>query len=139
MLDLAGRTCAGTSLGSCGPKTIRSHIAPRINEAAHDAGRSSPRIMALVSIAVTDQPQRAIDEGREMTKGYAALPAYRAMLDIEGVESPADLLVAGSFDEVVEGLQAYIDAGATDLRIGISTATPEIEASTREAVPELLR
>lgn len=139
MLDLAGRTCAGTSLGSCGPKTIRTHIAPRITEAAHAAGRPAPRIMALVSIAVTDEPQTAVDAAREETRGYSGLPAYRAMLDIEGVESPADLLVAGSVDDVVEGLQAYIEAGATDLRIGISSATPGIEASTREAVPELLR
>lgn len=139
MLGLAGRTCAGTSLGSCGPKTIRTHIAPRITEAASDAGRPAPRIMALVSIAVTDDPATAIEVGREMTKGYAALPSYRAMLDIEGVQSPADLMVAGSFDEVVEGLRAYVDAGATDLRIGLSTATPEIEASTREALPDLLR
>lgn len=139
MLDLAGRTCAGTSLGSCGPKTIRTHIVPRITEAARAAGRPEPRIMALVSIAVTDEPQVALDAARAMTKGYAELPAYRAMLDIEGVESPADLLIAGSFDDVLEGLQAYIDAGATDLRMGISTATPEIEASTRQAVPDLLR
>ena len=139
MLDLAGRTCAGTSLGSCGPKTIRTHIAPRITEAATDAGRPAPRIMALVSIAVTDDPQTAIEAARQATTGYAALPAYRAMLDIEGVESPADLLVAGSFDEVLEGVQSYVDAGATDLRIGLSTATPHIEASTRDAVSELLR
>lgn len=46
MLELAGRATAGTTVGSCGPRTIASHIAPTINDAAERADRPPPRIVA---------------------------------------------------------------------------------------------
>ena len=39
MLDLAGRVAEGTTLGSCGPRTIASHVVPVITAAAADSGR----------------------------------------------------------------------------------------------------
>ncbi len=42
MLDLAGRVADGTTVGSCGPRTIATHIAPAIGAAADGAGRPAP-------------------------------------------------------------------------------------------------
>ena len=70
---------------------------------------------------------------------YDAFPSYRAMLDREGVQSGADLLVAGTIDDVVEGLAAYVAAGVTDLRVAIAARTDDEREATKEALANILR
>ncbi len=137
MLKLAGAHTAGTSLGgTVGPKTIANHIAPTINQAAADAGRPAPRIKGFPLFAVTDEPEVALAAAIEGGAGYSTLPAYRAMLDREGLESGGELGLFGSMDEVAEGFQRYIDAGATELRIGIIAPDEATEQRSREAIAE---
>jgi 5,10-methylenetetrahydromethanopterin reductase len=138
MLELAGRATAGTMLGLCGPRTIASHIAPIINEAAANAGRRAPRIVAHVGVAVTDDPPSVYAEAVEDGRLYATLPSYRGVLDREGVASGADLLLAGSIDRIVEGLADYVEAGATELRVVIHTSDERVVKATREALTDLL-
>ena len=138
MLELAGTSTAGTTLGSCGPKTIATHIKPRIDRAAASAGRPAPRIMALVSVGITDQPDQRREEGRKRSELYAALPSYRAMLDIEGVASPADLNLFGDKHTITEGLERYVAAGITDVRIGVAADDTHEVAATRAFLEELL-
>lgn len=134
MLELAGRTTAGTTVGSCGPRTIATHIAPIINESAAGAGRPEPRIVAMVAVAVTDDPGAAIAHAVEAGRLYASLPSYRAALDREGVDSGGELLLAGSIDDIVEGLARYVDAGVTDLRLVIGSPDESIREATRDAL-----
>jgi 5,10-methylenetetrahydromethanopterin reductase len=138
MLDLAGRMAAGTSVGSYGPRTIARHVAPAVSAAAERAGRPSPRIVALVGVVVTDDPAGARARAREQNAGYDAFPSYRRALDREGVARGADLLLAGTIDDIVEGLAAYARAGATDLRLGIHTGDPDERDATREALAAAL-
>jgi hypothetical protein len=60
------------------------------------------------------------------------LPSYRAMMDIEGVASGSDLLLAGDEAEVTAGLQAYQAAGATEFVAFF--AGPEEERPRTEAL-----
>lgn len=137
MLDLAGRKCAGTSLGpGMAPSVIAEHIVPRIRTAAAAAGRPEARVKALVTIAVTDDPVTLVAEQRESEALYAGLPAYRRVLDLGGLESPADVLIAGSMDVVVARLTEYVDAGATELRVGV---VPSVADRTKAALAEWLR
>lgn len=137
MLELAGAQTAGTSLGGAvGPKTIASHISPIINKAAADAGRPAPRIKAFPVFAITDEPEVARAAAIEGGVGYASLPAYRAMLDREGLENGGELALFGSIDEVVEGFQRYIDAGATELRIAIAAHDDATEQRSRQAIAD---
>ena len=138
MLDLAGLVAEGTTVGSCGPRTIAEHIAPAIGAAAADAGRPPPRIQAMVSVAVTDDPGPVRAEAAAGDALYAALPAYRRVLDLEGVASGADLLLAGSVERIAEGLGAYVDAGATELRVLIGSSDEVVRNATRGALVELL-
>jgi alkanesulfonate monooxygenase SsuD/methylene tetrahydromethanopterin reductase-like flavin-dependent oxidoreductase (luciferase family) len=46
MLGIAGRSADGTILWLADHRAIAEHIAPRINQAANQAGRSAPRIVA---------------------------------------------------------------------------------------------
>jgi len=137
MLDLAGQRCAGTSLGpGMSPSVIAEHIAPRIRSAAAAAGRPEPRIKAFVTVAVTDDPDELIADQRASSGLYAGLPAYRRVLDLGGLGSPADVLIAGSIDDVEAGLAEFVAAGATELRVGVAEPVAE---QTRAALTEWLR
>ena len=139
MLELAGRRTAGTSVASCGPKTIADYIAPIINAAAEQADRTAPRIVALVTVCVTDDPAGVRAHGREQVQMYDNFPSYRRVLDREGVASGADLTLAGSIDDIVEGLATYAAAGATDLRLMIVSRNDDEQAATRDALAAILR
>ena len=138
MLELAGQLTDGTSVGSCGPRTIATHIVPTITAAAERAGRPRPRVLALVAVCVTDDPSSLRIHGRTKSAMYDNFPSYRAALDREGVDSGADLILAGTPDDILEGLVAYADAGTTDLRIVISARTEEERLATREFLVALL-
>lgn len=138
MLDLAGRVAAGTTVGSCGPRTIADHIAPVIGAAAADAGRPPPRVQAMVSVAVTDDPDGLRAEQAAGDALYAALPSYRRVLDLEGVATGADLLLAGSPERILDGLGTYVAAGATELRLVIGSSDESVRAATRDGLEGLL-
>ena len=80
-------------------------------------------------IAVTDDPVGARLRAAENFGRYGLLPSYRRMLDIEGVESPADIAVVGSEDEVAEQLRVVAEAGATELLASIFPDGDDEEAS----------
>jgi 5,10-methylenetetrahydromethanopterin reductase len=114
MLALAGREGDGTITWMTGPKTLREHIVPRINEAAAQAGRPAPRIVAALPIAVTTDLAAARDAAGRIFMIYGGLPSYRAMLDREGAEGPADVAIVGDAATVGERLTALRDIGVTD-------------------------
>jgi hypothetical protein len=51
---------------------------------------------------------------------YPNLPSYRAMLDKEGAESPADVAFIGDEETVAAAIATLRDAGATDFSAAIS-------------------
>jgi 5,10-methylenetetrahydromethanopterin reductase len=69
---------------------------------------------------------------------YDTFPSYRAVLEREGVESGADLTLAGSADHILDGLNDYVTAGATDLRIVIPARTPDERLATKDFLVSLL-
>ena len=139
MLELAGREAAGTILWMVGARTVRAHIAPRIREAAQAAGRPAPRIVAGVPVCVTDDVAAARAFAAQKLRMYGLLPAYRAMLEREGVSGPEDLVVAGSASKVRDQLAEYAAAGATDLRAGALCPSESEAERTRALLGELAR
>jgi hypothetical protein len=69
---------------------------------------------------------------------YASLPAHRRVLDLEEVANCADLMLAGLVGQIVDGLGVYVDAGATELRLGIGTSDEAVRSATRTALAWLL-
>ncbi len=61
MLRLAGERTDGTMLWMTGPATVRDHIVPVITAAAEAAGRPSPRVVCILPVCVTSDP----DDARE--------------------------------------------------------------------------
>ena len=54
---------------------------------------------------------------------YGGLPSYRAMLDREGVDGPADVAIIGDEDQVEAALSRMADAGVTDFSAVITTTS----------------
>jgi F420-dependent oxidoreductase-like protein len=131
MLALAGGHADGTATWMCGLETLRNHIVPRVSEAAAQAGRPAPRIVAGLPLCVTDQPERARAHAAEKLALYGAMPSYRAMLDREGAEGPADICLIGDESTVAEGLDQLEAMGVSDLRATELDPTPEDQARTR--------
>lgn len=125
MLRLAGARTDGTITWCTGPKTLAGHIVPLISEAASDADRPAPRVVAALPVAVTEDPAGTREAVARSLQIYGQLPSYRAMLDIEGVDGPADLAMLGDESRVGEQLEGLIDAGVTDFAAVISARNPD--------------
>lgn len=115
MLRIAGQIAQGTITWMVGRKALETHIVPGIQRAASEAGRPGPRICVAVPIAVTSDPPAAYERAARAFQRYGQLPSYRRMLDLEGVEGPAEIAVIGDEAQVERQLRALADAGATDL------------------------
>src|SRR5262252_5571775 len=81
MLALTGRVADGTITWMTGLRTVREHTVPNLCDAAAKAGRSSPRVVVGLPIAVTREVAAARESAAKQFQIYGALPSYRAMLD----------------------------------------------------------
>jgi 5,10-methylenetetrahydromethanopterin reductase len=114
MLKLAGEQTDGTVLWMTGAATVRDYVVPEISAAASAAGRPSPRVVCLLPVCVTSDPDAARASAGEAFAIYGQLPSYRAMLDREGAAGPGDVAIVGDEDAVAAQIQALADAGVTD-------------------------
>jgi len=137
MLTLAGAVSDGTVLWMTGPKTVASHIAPTINNAAAEAERPAPEIIAALPVCVTDDVDGARARAAEEFAIYGQLPSYRAMMDREGVEGPGGLAIVGTAEQVQEQIVGMLDAGATTF-VGSEFGLGDEAEATRDALAGLL-
>jgi F420-dependent oxidoreductase-like protein len=127
MLKLAGRLADGTALWMVGPKTLADHVAPTITKAAEVAGRPVPRIVVGLPVCVTADIAAAKEKAAGSFGFYNNLPSYRAMLDREGADGPADVAVIGDEDQVATELRRLSDLGATELSLPVFGSKEERE------------
>jgi 5,10-methylenetetrahydromethanopterin reductase len=119
MLNVAGRMADGTALWMVGPRTIADHIVPTITKAAEQAGRPRPQVTVGLPVCVTADPEGARERAAQSFGFYNNLPSYRAMLDKEGAEGPADVAVVGDEDAVGAALRQLGEVGATSLSLPV--------------------
>ena len=115
ILKLAGSRADGTTLWLTGPKTIAEHTVPTLRQAANDAGRNEPRVIAGMPVVLTDKPAAAREMVSEKLALYAGIPSYRAMLEREGASGPGDVALAGNESELRQQIRSLGDSGVTDL------------------------
>lgn len=130
MLRLAGERTAGSILWLSGPRAIAEQIKPALDQAAADAGRPAPRIVASVPVCVTRKADEVRATVAALLEGYNDLPSYRGVMDAEGAGGPADVSLVGDEEEVRAGLAAFAEAGATDFAaLEFVTDTDETNAT----------
>lgn len=138
LLRMAGARTAGTITWMTGPKTIEQHTAPALRAAADDAGHPEPRVACGLPVCVTDDVDGARKRASQTYAIYGQLPSYRAMLDREGAEGPADVAIIGDETSVAERVQALADAGVTDFAASEFGSTADEQTRTRETLRSLL-
>jgi F420-dependent oxidoreductase-like protein len=111
-LRLAGERAEGTIVTWSGPRVVEGWIVPTLQAAA--AGRPAPQVVVNLPVAVTDDPDGSRRFVAERFGMAGQLPSYRAMLDREGVVSPADLAVVGDEELVAASIRRFADIGATE-------------------------
>lgn len=117
MLRVAGSRADGTILWMADERAIDDHVVPRITAAAEAAGRSSPRVVAGVPVAVCSRDE--LDTARTYASellGHAHYsPNYVRLLEHGDAEDVGDTMAAGDESAVLARLHRYRDAGVTDL------------------------
>jgi len=119
MLRLAGELADGTNTWMVGPKTMESHIVSRLTAAAAAAGRSDPRVVGGYPVILTNKPDAAREKIAEGLTIYGQLPSYRAMLDREGVDGPADIAIVGDENLLRGEIKRLENIGVTDFNAAI--------------------
>ena len=135
MLEIAGARTDGTILWLSGPRTIETTIVPALRA----AGRRSPRIVAGLPVCVTNRPDQVRDMIAGALASYATLPSYRAMLEAEGADSPADVAIVGDEKTVTARLRTLADAGASDFAATEFGRDRAEFAATRQLLTDIAR
>jgi 5,10-methylenetetrahydromethanopterin reductase len=137
MLKLAGQRTDGTILWMTGPATVRDYIVPTINAAAESVDRPAPRVVCILPVCVTDDPEAARARAAKVFEIYGMLPSYRAMLDREGAAGPADVAIVGDEDAVAAQITQLADYGVTDFVAGEFASGTE-QTRTRALLKSLI-
>jgi alkanesulfonate monooxygenase SsuD/methylene tetrahydromethanopterin reductase-like flavin-dependent oxidoreductase (luciferase family) len=132
MLDIAGRLTDGTVTAYTGLKAVERQIIPGITKAAEAAGRPAPQVIVGLPVSVTNDVAAARAEISGMFSP-GDLPAYKAMLDLEGVDSVADICVFGEEQQVAAQVRRFAEVGATEF-----SAFPVGDAATVARTIEVL-
>jgi 5,10-methylenetetrahydromethanopterin reductase len=135
MLSLTGSAGCGTITWCTGERALLDHVVPRITRAAEQAGQPAPRVVAGLPVCVTSDPDAAHALVAEQLALYGGLPSYRAMLDLDDAEGPADVAVIGDEARVEAALRRLADGGVTELSAVIATA----DAADRARTWDMLR
>jgi len=134
MLRLTGELADGTVTWMVGARTLEGYTIPAIRQAARAAGRPEPRIVAGFPLAVTNAPEAAREKIGRMLQTYGMLPSYRAMLDREQVQGPADLALLGDGAALEKQLDRLREIGVTDFQAAIA----DVEEGSAERALEFL-
>ena len=134
MLNLAGTSADGAVTWMAGPRTLASHVVPRVTAAARTAGRAAPRIVAALPVCVTADETAARSGIAERFGMAAGVPEYRAVFDREQVAGPQDVAIAGDEESVARALERLENTGVTEF-----VAAPVGDDATRRRTLALLR
>ena len=145
MLKLAGSRTDGTILWLADEKAIESHIAPRLNAAAAEAGRPAPRIVAGVPICLClpGEVDAAKARADRVLSEATVSPNYQRLLDQGDATGVSDILAAGDEDAIRKRLASFAAAGVTDISVRVLPIGDgrdqllESSRRTREFVAEL--
>ncbi len=134
MLSLAAREAAGTILWMTGFRAIERHVVPKLRAEAERAGRPEPRVVVGMHIVLTSNADAANERVAQLLKQYRMMPSYRAMIEREGSETPADFAILGDEKALDAGIERLRSIGVTDFDANIL----DIEEGSRERTLDYL-
>ena len=132
MLKTAGEMADGSITWMTGPETIKSHTLPQLLDSAKKYGKPKPRLVAAVPVALTSDKGEGFNVASDYFHRYGQLPSYRAMLNREGIESPAEMAIVGNEEEIEKKFREYSEAGTSDLAVQIFPVGPNQKESINQ-------
>lgn len=138
MLDITARRMAGTMTWMTGPRTLADHVIPTLERCSQRPGQRA-EVVAAFPVCVTDEPNKARALAAQLFELYGAQPSYRAMLDREGYEGPADAAIIGDEATVTQHLEAVAALGVEELCGSVFACTAEDDARTRKLLGSMAR
>lgn len=115
MIKLTAQMADGTNTWMVGPQTMEQHILASFRE----AGKDDPRVVAGLPIVLTTNVDQAKASIAENLTIYGQLPSYRAMLDREGADGPADIAIVGDENHLRGQIKRFEDLGVSDFNAAI--------------------
>jgi len=113
MLELAGERADGVAIWLGGPRFVEKFALAHIDSGRKNADRARPRIIVGLPVAVT--LDRSARESADKFLGPSSkLPAYRRVLEREGVTSPGEVAIIGDEAHVKSRLEELAELGVSD-------------------------
>jgi F420-dependent oxidoreductase-like protein len=136
MLALCGERADGTILWMADERAIGSYVVPGLQQAAAQAGRPSPRVVAGIPVCLCgdDEVATAVARTNRILSEAETSPNYQRLLEQGDAREVGDILAAGSESTIEKRLRAFGDAGVTDLSVRvvpIGEGRDELVASSR--------
>jgi F420-dependent oxidoreductase-like protein len=121
MLQLCGERTDGTILWMADERAIGSYVVPRLIRSSESAGRPAPRVVAGVPVCLCGDHEidRAVARTNRILAEAEVSPNYQRLLEQGDAQSVGDILVSGSESTIRRRLQAFADAGVTDLSVRV--------------------
>ncbi|HVC69302.1 MAG TPA: TIGR03564 family F420-dependent LLM class oxidoreductase [Acidimicrobiales bacterium] len=121
MLELCGSRTAGTILWMADERAVATHVVPALTRAAEAAGRPRPRVVAGIPVCVCldEEIPFAVERTNRILAEAEVSPNYQKLLEHGDARAVGDILAAGSEATIERRLQAFADAGVTDVSIRV--------------------
>jgi F420-dependent oxidoreductase-like protein len=121
MLELCGRRTAGTILWMADERAVGSHVVPSLGRAAEAAGRPLPRVVAGIPVCLCLEAEvpAAVERTNRILAEAEVSPNYQRLLELGDARNIGDILAAGSESAIEKRLQAFVDAGVSDVSVRV--------------------
>lgn len=90
----------------------------------------------MIPVSLNTDLDRAREQAAARFGGAGQMPAYRAVLDRQGMASAPETVVAGDEHVIEQAIRAYASAGATEVVASLFGDEPD-QARTRELLRAL--
>jgi F420-dependent oxidoreductase-like protein len=121
MLQLCGERTDGTILWMADERAIGSYVVPNLIRSAEAAGRPPPRVVAGIPVCLCGdhEIEVAVARTNRILAEAEVSPNYQKLLEHGDARSVGDILAAGSESTIRKHLEAFADAGVTDLSVRV--------------------
>jgi F420-dependent oxidoreductase-like protein len=121
MLQLCGERTDGTILWMADERAIGSYVVPNLIRSAEAAGRPPPRVVAGIPVCLCGdhEIEVAVARTNRILAEAEVSPNYQKLLEHGDARSVGDILAAGSESTIRKRLEAFADAGVTDLSVRV--------------------
>lgn len=141
---LAGEIADGAISWVCPAEYLARVAKPAIEEGAKKAGRLAPPLIAHCFL-VADENRDAVREiAQQRASNYPRTPFYASMFEAAGYPEAKDgtlsermidaIVVHGNEDQIAKGLQAFADAGASEIITSVLPTGSDRRASIDRAL-----